>query len=68
MILMIDYGGWHLDLTTLIMLYTIQLSKLGWDYCDGAKEKDKLNEGILKTKPYSESKNSGKKEQNKKDS
>jgi hypothetical protein len=47
MILMIDYGGWHLDLTTLIMLYTIQLSKLGWDYCDGAKEKDKLNEGIL---------------------
>ncbi len=39
-----DYGGWHLDISTTVMLQCIHLSTFAWDYTDGAADPATLTE------------------------
>jgi len=38
-----DYGGWHLGVSTSMMLQCIHLSSFAWDYTDGAQDPAKLS-------------------------
>lgn len=38
-----DYGGWHLGISTFVMLLCIRLSSIAWDYVDGKTDPDKLS-------------------------
>ena len=38
-----DYGGWHLGVSTSVMLQCMHLSTFAWDYVDGATDPAKLS-------------------------
>ncbi len=38
-----DYGGWHLGVSTCIMLSCINLSSFAWDYTDGGADPKTLS-------------------------
>ena len=41
--MMNDYGGWHLGVSTFVMLLCNKLSGIAWDYEDGATDLSKLS-------------------------
>lgn len=47
--MMNDYGGWHLGVSTFVMLLCNRLCATAWDYVDGATDPSKLT----KEKKYS---------------
>ena len=42
-----DYGGWQMDVSTVIMIMTMTYSGLGWDLRDGAIPVDQLSSCII---------------------
>lgn len=38
-----DYGGWHLGVSTFVMLLCLKLSATAWDYVDGGTDPSKLS-------------------------
>ena len=61
----VDYGGWKLDISTIVMMYTCKYTSFAFCYEDGGKPDEKLSQGIfllifhlyfefsiLKTKPF----------------
>jgi len=38
-----DYGGWHIGIETSVMIQTIHLSSVAWDYTDGGENEAKLS-------------------------
>eukprot|EP00826_Nyctotherus_ovalis_P056980 TRINITY_DN7781_c0_g1_i15.p2 TRINITY_DN7781_c0_g1~~TRINITY_DN7781_c0_g1_i15.p2 ORF type:complete len:146 (-),score=41.31 TRINITY_DN7781_c0_g1_i15:858-1295(-) len=44
-----DYGGWHLGVSTFVMLLCLRLSAIAWDYVDGATDPSKLSSEQKKT-------------------
>lgn len=38
-----DYGGWHLGVSTFVMLLCLKLSAIAWDYVDGGIDPSKLS-------------------------
>lgn len=43
--MMVNWGGWEMDVTTFTMLLTCRLWSVGFVIADGATDDKKLNEG-----------------------
>ena len=43
----VDYGGWKLDISTIVMMYTCKYTSFAFCYEDGGKPDEKLSQGIF---------------------
>ena len=43
----VDFGGWKLDITTIMMMYTCKYTSFAYCYQDGGKPEEKLSQGIV---------------------
>lgn len=41
----VDYGGWKLDISTIVMMYTCKYTSFAYCYEDGGKPIERLSEG-----------------------
>lgn len=41
----VDYGGWKLDITTVLMMYTCKYTSFAFCFADGGKPDEKLSQG-----------------------
>ena len=43
----VDFGGWKLDISTIVMMYTCKYTSFAFCYEDGGKPDEKLSQGTL---------------------
>ena len=43
----VDFGGWKLDISTIVMMYTCKYTSFAFCYEDGGKPLERLTEGLL---------------------
>jgi lysophospholipid acyltransferase len=48
--MVVDYGGWYLDITTVYMMSVCKFSTIAFSYEDGAKEDSVLKSNFLISK------------------
>jgi hypothetical protein len=48
---MVNYGGWDMSVSEILMMQTIQLSHVAWDYADGDKNEKTISKKPIKTMP-----------------
>lgn len=43
----VDYGGWKLDISTIVMMYTCKYTSFAYCYEDGGKPLERLSQGFF---------------------
>lgn len=43
----VDFGGWKLDISTILMMYTCKYTSFAFCYEDGGKPEERLSQGIF---------------------